>query len=369
MTSPGHAVASDVTLVSLIIEHASAHDLPALCRASKSLNAPAERALYKALTFYEPHTAGQVCRVLAHAPRLAQLVRAFSIVARYSRVRLPAGDLPNTWWQNVAHALRGMSALESLVLANLAGPTPYGWVLPAAPVFQLREARILFPWTADADAFVMHQRALRFLHVVDIAPGLDVPGVQEQAALADAPDVLLPALEIIDVPVRIATQFLGSPLTHIQVIPDAESLSSSGDVMAFMSHLWRVRETLRSLAVHDAPEYRSAEIVLQVAQHCPGLQYLGVLALPPASRSTLHTHLMGLPKLVILELEVSRWSPAPSLPMQRALATELQTYCSSLRIMIFWLHSHRFVFHLNQDTGVWVGRADPGPGGPSWRYL
>ena len=72
----------------------------------------------------------------------------------------------------------------------------------------------------------------------------------------------------------------------------------------------------------------------------------------------MHEALTRFEALVMLEFEISTWTPLPTGALQRILVTELHTFCPSLRTVSLWLSSRRFVWRHNADTDVWEGQVD-----------
>ena len=78
----------------------------------------------------------------------------------------------------------------------------------------------------------------------------------------------------------------------------------------------------------------------------------------PPQRIAVHEALTCFEALVMLEFEISTWTPLPTGALQRILVTELHTFCPSLRTVSLWLSSRRFVWRHNADTDVWEGQVD-----------
>ncbi|KAI0056387.1 hypothetical protein BV25DRAFT_1921027 [Artomyces pyxidatus] len=371
MHNPGASALESATIASLIVDYARFQDLLALSASCKALNAPAEKVLYRAFSVSDPNKAYRICQTLSSNSHLAQHVRYFALLYRQSRNTSMswAAPLPIQFWRAVHHALNSMTRLESLVMSDPSGlprGDSYTWVLPAEADFRLRELRIQMPWDEDSAAFVARQRHLHSLQSTEISDAYVFP----VANPLDRSEPLLPLLEILDAPFRVARQFLDSPLTHLQVFPDIVD-SEDCDTLEFISHLWRVRKTLRSLCIHDMHEPRVVEVLRLAARNCPSILYIGILPLPPVSRTAIHASLFSFPKLAMLEIDLGAWNPAAQAPMQKALATELHTYCPALRVLIIWLNNHRFVWRLQYDTGTpqWVGRVESAGGGAGWRHV
>jgi hypothetical protein len=58
---------------------------------------------------------------------------------------------------------------------------------------------------------------------------------------------------------------------------------------------------------------------------------------------------MQLHYLRSIQLDITRWTPHPVPPAQRALAAELKMYCPTIKYVTFWINDTRFRWHFLQD--------------------
>jgi hypothetical protein len=271
-------------IASHILDYARYVDLPALCLSCKALKAPAERRLYSVVVFTDPLIAYRVCQLLTTTPRLASHVRTFGLYNRRSTSR--TAPLPSQFWHAVHLALSRFSFLESLVLGDPSGATDTSisdsitWILALTPPsFKLRDAKIMLPWDQTVAAFVDSQPSLRSLQTAD---ALSSPPPSPHPAAPSG----CPRLQIFDGSLRVATSFLRSPLTHLQVYADSQA---DGETRAFVSRLASLHKTLRSLCIHDVQERHISDIFCLISKCCPQIRYLGVFSLMPTSVSSFST--------------------------------------------------------------------------------
>lgn len=61
-----------------------------------------------------------------------------------------------------------------------------------------------------------------------------------------------------------------------------------------------------------------------------------------------------------IEVDIGKWQPTPIIPAgQRALASELQTYCPSIQSMTFWMGSSRVRWSYTTSAGQWQHKVEP----------
>ncbi|THH09489.1 hypothetical protein EW146_g8672, partial [Bondarzewia mesenterica] len=294
-------------------------------------------------------------------------------------------------------ALENLPHLQTLIIPdpyggdnipNGSSSTTFSWILPLRPPFQLREAKILLPYDAHTAAFLASQPTLRAIHITEAVPSLTLddmfPTDTDAQGEGDKDAPPLPELVLFDGPMGVAARLLDSPLVRLQVFQHHEN-----DLRVFIPRLARVR-TLRAFSMHFVSEQRVVEVVRLIAKYCPQIRHIGVLSLPSISvcctsrssfvtrkilkytwcdqRSGLHAHLLSFTALSSLEVDLTRWLPQPSAPLQRVVATELRMYCPTLQVFIVWYGSHRFVWQLKDDGGEgdWKLRMESAGDGVGW---
>ncbi|KAH7927644.1 hypothetical protein BV22DRAFT_260734 [Leucogyrophana mollusca] len=313
------------------------HDLPTLCRTSKSLQREAEIKLYETIMCGNIHATYRACESIVGQGRLGSYVRFFYIYQDQRRNQRE--PFPYRFWQMVQIALSKMRSLESLLIND---PVYYNtWVLGDTPriPFQLREARLRFAWDLHLVKFLESQNELRSLFIID--------GPEDENAL-QLEAGSLPQLRILDGPLSTATALVSGlcPLTHVQIALDKDSR-----LLAFVPRLYAVASSLRALNILNMPEEVTLEALEVVSSMCPNLHHFGILPLPvPSSRChRFHRALMVMYKLRTLELDIARWSPQPTGALQRALTTELRVYRPSLECVCFWIGANRTLWVLDGD--------------------
>ncbi|KDR77483.1 hypothetical protein GALMADRAFT_224830 [Galerina marginata CBS 339.88] len=430
-------------------------DLLALIQTCKAFQREAEPRLYAQIMLSDTHRARSVCRTLHTSERgLALHVRAFCftqdrprptrrpMAVAYNPDEIPSNNLGREFWGVVQSALTKMGNLEILLLADLSAAN--SWVLDDARItFRLRELKIRFAWDIYLVRFLRrHGANLKALHCydcmdldadVDLALGLGVTNADPNLSL---PPNSLPDLRIFDGMLSHALHLLALPplsassssppsaqpapnLSHIQLSVDL----NQPDALATLTSIVRLTSsfpsppspsnpthkhtlTLRALSLLDPPHDLPLPFLALLApisspSSSPSpsplsspLRHLGLLPYPisASSRPTFLAHLLRLPYLTHIELDLSRWAaagpgwgPAPSggypslpslpslpsypslpshplssnplsshpthasqypaythqltppPPSQRALASEIRTFCPSIRVVVFWI--------------------------------
>lgn len=174
--------------------------------------------------------------------------------------------LPLHFWQAVQAALVKMDNLELLYIHDLAGGNTF--ILDSTKIkFQLRHAQLRLDWDQHMVDFLSTQRRLDTLQV------MDGPEILETTLPRDA----LPVLRQFTGAIAVAAQLLTCPLTHMQVSCDN---TSPAFIDAFISSLYDVRSSLRSLNVLEIPDVMAVEMLHTISLTCPQLQFIGLLPFP-----------------------------------------------------------------------------------------
>ncbi|KAJ3500720.1 hypothetical protein NLJ89_g9669 [Agrocybe chaxingu] len=300
-------------------------DLLSLCLTCKAFQREAEARIYAQLIFADPRRALQACTTVVHNERLALHVRTFCF--NQEGTRHPV-DLGREFWLVVQRALINMSNLEILILCD--NTYMNGWVLDNPAIqFSLQDCKLRFRWEAPVIRFLKRQDGLRSLYLYD--PFEDLSETLPQGAL--------PTLQTFDGTFLVGMQMVRSPITHMQVLIDVEPAS----VLASLPRLAQMKKTLRGLNLVDVMEEISLPALELITRALPDLRHLGLFSYPMTNRHEFHKYLLPMHSLRSIELDVSRWNPPPSVPAgQRALACELQTFCSTIDKVLFWTGTSRF---------------------------
>ncbi|KAF8073377.1 hypothetical protein FPV67DRAFT_1477565 [Lyophyllum atratum] len=312
-------------------------DLAALCRTCRAFQREAEVRLYHSLFFLDPDRAHSACRTLSHTPRLALFVHSFTLESRR--------PLTHSFWLGVKEALEQMSNLEILVLYD--STFANGWVLNSTDIkFQLHHAKLRFVWDVPLVRFLENQHKLQTLHTFD--------RMEDVERLPISPDSF-PMLQSFDGTLMIGMQMLPSPLVYLQMMIDNDLLPH---LMTLLPRLSKVHKTLRSLSLLDLPEELVGETLSIVSSVCPNLLALGLIQLPVIHRQEFHHSLMHMHHLKFIQLDVLGWAPHPNIPAQRALASEIRTYCPSVHHVVFWIGATRFRWHFVEEAYEWHSQVD-----------
>ncbi|KAJ7670104.1 hypothetical protein DFH06DRAFT_1267328 [Mycena polygramma] len=308
---------------------------------------------------------------------------------------LPALD---DYWLAVAGALRNTTRLRHLTI-DIADPndSANAWVL-AGCVAQLHTFYCDFDWDLALCSFLATQSALHDLALQDYreltVSSDDHPARTDSQQMTaspthtlestiplvmpdtTAPDTQLqppplPMLTILECTFSEAAVALipGRPLSRLKTcFSRSDTAGKRAELTALIGALRRSTAPICALDIADAAytESGTMELLNRVA-HTPAtahaLRYLGTLVLPVGGRKRLQFYglLMRFGALRCLELDVSAWTPLPSLPAAfRALAAELRLYCPAVDTVAF---VHEFdrtvvsttatgVLQLDQDASV-----------------
>ena len=247
-----------------------ASDLASLSRVCKAFQASAQARLFKEIILQDPETTYLVCQSInGKNGRLGSFVRRFWMVRDARRMRDTRSSMSRTIWQEIHNALRNMANLQFLQIQD---PTASNsWILASPfPEFQLLEVNIEFMWDANVVSFLQTQKRLRYLQSLDS---------MEDGPPCPVPSGALKTLESYNGPILIANELLGSPLIHLQVMTDEESVLLMPNIL---SDLGSINKSLRSLSILFLPQ----EILLEALQlisrsaFVNNLRYLGLLPLP-----------------------------------------------------------------------------------------
>ncbi|OBZ71087.1 hypothetical protein A0H81_08944 [Grifola frondosa] len=304
------------------------------------LQRASEVRLYEQMALRDPKTAYLACTsVMAHNAYRAAYVRRLWIYQDTRRSsRNQSVPLPPHFWRAIQDALAHMDNLEGLLIHDPSGSNT--WVLNSPDFrFQLREASFHLIWDANMVAFLETQHKLRSLSTMDAA---------EEGPLQPLALDTLQSLEAYNGPVLVVAELLPCPLTHLQIAVDEETAPILPTVVA---DLGRAKKKLRGLNILYLPEHLVLETLqlISTSVFSSTLRHLGLLSWPVCERHRVHGCLMNFRCLAVMELDLTRWDPQPSLPMQLMLVTELHIYCSSLRHVIFWLGPHRITWSRQED--------------------
>ncbi|KAJ8496282.1 hypothetical protein ONZ51_g1198 [Trametes cubensis] len=331
-------------IYSAIVSYASTRDLLALSRTSKAFQRAAEPKIYECMILRDAESTFLGCHaILARNAFRGPYVRRIFIYqdARRATARNNLSAAPPQFWLVIQHALTKTENLETFCIHD---PTiSHSWILNHTDFkFQLREATLRLPWDSNTVSFLQTQRKLLILSVAD---------ARDDGPLFPLPPGALPMLEVFSGPALVAAELLGSPLKRVQMTTDEETAPL---VPTIVADLGKIMKTLRTLSILGLPEEFVLETVHLVATSvlASQLRYLGLLRLPMMREwDLLHRSLMKLSVLVMLEVEVTQWDPAPNEGLQRMILHEFRVFCPSLQQVVFWHSLHRF--HWYSRDGQW----------------
>lgn len=315
-------------------------DLAALCLTSKAFQREAEVKLYANLNFSMTTQAHLACRTLIAQDRLASLVKVFWFNQDNRRTATLLGP---AFWEAIHGALTKMRNLENLLLFDHGYSNT--WIFDPTQIhFQLLEAKLRFAWDMNVVRFLESQKRLQVFHLYD----------QMEEIGAEINPARLPPLNVLDAALMIGIQFFSCPLTHLQLVLDSDILPSL--LLEILAGLAPLHKTLRSLNLLEMHEILSTRAFEIVANCCPLLRHVGHFPLPIENRHEFHASLLRLHYLRTIELDVTRWVPQPILTSQRALATEIKTFCPTIRTVAFWMGATRFKWTYSGEA--WNQRTD-----------
>lgn len=231
-------------------------DLVAVARASYTLNAVAQRTLYRNISVTPAATSQSVLDTLAARPHTAAHVRTFSINIH--------NEQPHSFYALLAKALEQMSELTSLTLFLDADAS---WVLNS-------EARYL-SLTSFASSFPFDSNLVDFLSrtpaVTDLQVGAALPS-------NDQPEIHLPLTSIPSL-----VRFTGSHQTARIVVPQrpVEALFLS-EVISDDSIFGQLSQSKSNITIFDAVvSLGLLPCVTAISQTMPSLHYLRLMTVAP----------------------------------------------------------------------------------------
>lgn len=302
-----------------------------------------------------PSIAFKACQSIADTERLGLYIREFYIYQDSYR-RVHNTTLPLHFWEAVQAALVKMHNLELLYVHDPAGCNTF--ILDSARIkFQLRHAQFHLDWDQHMVEFLSTQRCLEILQVTE-GPDILQPQLPHDA---------LPVLRQFTGTITVAAQLLTSPLTHMQLNCDNTTYAF---LDAFISRLFDVRSSLRSLSILEIPDAMAVDMLRTISVTCPQLQYVGVLSFPSrhvsllyfycvnhaiksfmsSQRERFHRSLMSFPYLRAMEIDITKWDPQPTGILQKVITTELRMFCPSVEVIAIWVGLNRFLWSLEGDN-------------------
>lgn len=258
-----------------IVRHTSLSDLPALCRTSRLFQENAEQRLYHDVYLQDPHQAERICNsLLAYEGRRAAYLRFIHVdvdTRLYPRYRLP-----EHFWRRISDVFLKADNLDYVYMAD--PEACRSWILdPSSVHFQLREAMLSLSWNKHLVAFLQTQKQLRSLFVYQVESLRDNDAATMRRIHPMAPDSL-PGLTTLEAPLLVATELLSRPLRQVQAPMDED-----GDILlAFLSKAAQSNKTLRSLNVHNVPDFLVSD-ALRILANSPlaaYMRHIGILQLP-----------------------------------------------------------------------------------------
>ncbi|KAI0326216.1 hypothetical protein GY45DRAFT_1374110 [Cubamyces sp. BRFM 1775] len=334
-------------IYSAIVSYASTRDLLVLSRTSKAFQRAAEPKLYESMVLRDAQSIFLGCHaILARDGFRGPYVRRMFIYqdARRATARNNLAAAPPQFWYVIQDALTKTSHLETLLIHD--PTTSHSWILNSDHFkFQLREATLRLPWDSHMVSFLQRQHKLLTLTTADIQED------EDDRRVGSLPPTALPILEVFSGPVLVVAELLGSPLKRIQVTVDENTAPL---VPTIVADLGKIMKTLRTLSILGLPEDFVLDTVHMLANSvlASEMRYLGILRLPMMREwDRLQRYLMKLSALVMIEIEVTHWNPAPNEGLQRMILHELRLFCPTLQQIVFWHLMQRF--HWYSRDGQW----------------
>ncbi|KAF9523144.1 hypothetical protein CPB83DRAFT_863381 [Crepidotus variabilis] len=317
-------------------------DVRALCRTCKAFQREAEPKIYCQIQLSDPRRFMLACNTLISNERLALHVRIFAFTHQDERSRPP--DLGRQFWAQVQQALIATCNLEVLVLSDRS--FAHGWILDNQAIqFQLKEAKLFFAWNSALKNFLERQPTLQRLHFVD--------ALEDSISHHLSPGSL-PNLELFDGTLMVVPQLLSCPLVYLQVVMDADTET----LLSLIPRMACLSKTIRSLNILDIQEDGVLSALAGISRVLPNLTHLGMLPYPMTNRQGFFKSLMSMHLLRSIEVDVSKWVPAPIIPAgQRSLAAEMQIYCPSLQQITIWVGNSRTRWFIS-SSGQWQHRIE-----------
>ncbi|KAI0698104.1 hypothetical protein BC835DRAFT_1269369 [Cytidiella melzeri] len=340
-----------------VVQYAHSSDLPALGCTSKALQVLAETRLYQHVIMKDPTSIYRMSLAL-HARDFcrAPYVKRLWV---YQDTRCSRGVWAEELWIVIRNILAKLENLEIIYIFD--ENCTNTWIFePRVLSFRLKEANLGFSWDETFVSFLETQTELRALTI-------QVPDEDEHTRRILAPDSLQ-KLESFDGPLFIAADFITSPLTRLNTRVDEENAPLFSTYITTLAHS---NKTLRSINVLHIPEYLVSDSlrVLASSYLSSTLRYIGILNLPATEHHDIHRSLLKFQCLEVVQVDISHWAPVPMFCHFPMLATELRTYCFTLRSMLIWVNTHQYLGRYDNER--WVFQQLPGPRHPSrdvqWR--
>lgn len=254
-----------------VVRYTNMPDWINLSRVSKDLQRMAETRIYFSLYVRDP----QIASAISHALTVRRAFRGkyvhrfwFWMDTRLAN-RTTELEMSEAFWEEMQRAFAAMVNLEVLSLHD--PDASNSWVLDTPDIkFQLIELYVGFAWDAHFVQFLQTQSRLRMLQADETV---------EDGPLHSLAPGSLPSLSMFTGPALILSELLDSPLTHVQVMLEEETLAVLPGVIY---DLGRAKTKLQSINVLHAPEALMMEVVqlLSKSNLAQTLRYLGVVPLP-----------------------------------------------------------------------------------------
>ncbi|KAI0088705.1 hypothetical protein BDY19DRAFT_994069 [Irpex rosettiformis] len=342
---------------SQVVQYAYPSDLPALGRTSKAFQVLAETRIYVHITMKDDASLRRIGTALLSRDHVrSSYVRRLWV---YQDPRISRGPWSEGHWRVIQNILPKLVNLESTYIFDEAYVNT--WIFDTNQIrFQLREATFGFNWDNALVNFLEGQHELRILCI-------QAPDEDDNTRRTLAPGSLQ-KLESFDGPLFVATDLITSPLRRLCIRVDEENAPLFS---AYITEFARTNKTLSSLNVLHVPEYLVADSlhVLALSPVSGSLRYLGILNLPVSERYDIHRSLLKFERLEVIQMDVSHWNPPAMILHFAMLATELRTYCFTLRCVVIWVNTQQWLGRCENDH--WVFQQLPGQHHPTrdnqWR--
>lgn len=375
------------------------HDLYSLLLTSKSFHAATQPIFYSYNIFTDVRRIQLFTHTLTKiSPHLATHVRTFGINLNDHRYRTSDSFLFQQFWDDVKSALGLMSSLETFVLIQISDLKIdfVTRILDHSWSFALKQVKFHLAYDNHVARFLNAQAVAGRLRVVQLYTTV-VPPLHSTNDEEDDEKLILPTVDTLDISLSI-TPYIHVPsiphLTHFQLLIDTQQSNeiSISTLSNNLNNLLSSSQTLlRGFSILEIPSNLSTPLLTHLLTSIPKLSstlhHLSHFHLPPPYpthspiRTQFFSSLISLRRLISIELCLNSWDFSPSsittttttptptttggpgipippppppsansnsnwnLPSpaaQKALVSELKTYCPSLRIIVFWLGKIRF---------------------------
>lgn len=245
--------------------------LASLCLTSKAFHHAAEPRLYHQLWFTDSLTAYYVSQTIASCDRIALHVKTFWTMFNERRWNSSRNHLNPQFWDVVHTALQKMHNLQVIAIGDPSCPS--AWIFGQCQ-FQLQEAELRMDWDADLIRFLDTQPQIHTLRITN--PRLSSTELDRLPLLA-LPQGALPSLRIFDGSLIAATEFVSSPITHLQVTLGQDGVEDAGHLLKQLSMF---SGTLTSISIIDLPCSVSVGVFDLFSVISPHLRHIGIIPLP-----------------------------------------------------------------------------------------